>query len=53
MTDTQAINDVSFDFKSTRVCHFVSGSTDYQMNNSRCKSFLNDQSLFCLFDLIL
>ena len=33
MTDTQAI-DVTFDFKGTRVCCFVSGSTDYQMNVS-------------------
>ena len=31
MTDTQAIDVVTFDFKSTRVRCFVSGTTDYQM----------------------
>ena len=34
MTDTQAFDVVTFDFKGTRVCCFVSGSTDYQMNLS-------------------
>ena len=34
MTDTQAIDVVTFDFKGTRVRCFVSGSTDYQMNLS-------------------
>ena len=34
MTDTQAIDVVTFDLKSTRVCRFASGSTDYQMNLS-------------------
>ena len=29
--DTQAIDDVTFDFKGTRVRCFVSGSTNYQM----------------------
>ena len=29
--DRQVI-DVTFDLKGTRVCCFVSGSTDYQMN---------------------
>ena len=28
--DMQAIDDVTFDFKGTRVRCFVSGSTDYQ-----------------------
>ena len=32
MTDTQAIDVVTFDFKGTRVRCFVSGSTDYKMN---------------------
>ena len=32
ITDTQAIDVVTFDFKGTRVRCFVSGSTDYQMN---------------------
>ena len=32
MTDTQAIDGVTFVFKGTRVRCFVSGSTDYQMN---------------------
>ena len=32
MTDTQAIDVVTFDFKGTGVSCFVSGSTDYQMN---------------------
>ena len=32
MTDTPAIDDVTFDFKGTCVRCFVSGSTDYQMN---------------------
>ena len=32
MTDTQAIDVVTFDFKGTRVRCFISGSTDYQMN---------------------
>ena len=32
--DTQAIDVVTFDFKGARVCCFVSGSTDYQMNFS-------------------
>ena len=30
--DTQAIDDVTFDFKGTRVRCFVSGSTGYQIN---------------------
>ena len=34
MTDTQAIDVVTFDFKGARVRCFVSGSTDYQMNFS-------------------
>ena len=34
ITDTPAINIVTFDFKSTRVRCFISGSTDYQMNVS-------------------
>ena len=34
MTDTQAIDVVTFDFKGTRVRCFVSGSTNYQMNVS-------------------
>ena len=34
MTDTQAIDVVTFDFKGTRVRCFVSGSTDYQLNLS-------------------
>ena len=42
MTDTQAIDVVTFDFEGTRVCCFVSRSTDYQMNS--CKMFLNDHS---------
>ena len=31
MTDTQAIDVVTFDFKGTRFRCFVSGHTDYQM----------------------
>ena len=31
MTDTQAIDVVTFDFKGIHVRYFVSGSTDYQM----------------------
>ena len=34
MTDTQAIDVVTFDFKGTRVHSFVSGYTDYQMGHS-------------------
>ena len=34
MTDTEAIDAVTFDFKGTRVRCFVVGSTDYQMNLS-------------------
>ena len=34
MTDTQTIDDVTFDVKGTRVCCFFSGSTDYQMDYS-------------------
>ena len=34
MTDKPAIDVVTFDFKGTRVCCFVSGFTDYQMNVS-------------------
>ena len=34
MTDTHAIDVVTFDLKGTRVRCFVSGSTDYQMNLS-------------------
>ena len=34
MTDTQAIDVVTFDFKGTRVRCFVSGSTDYRINLS-------------------
>ena len=38
MTDTQAIDVVTFDFKGTRVRCFVSGSTDYQMNLSELQN---------------
>ena len=31
MTDTHAIDVVTFDFKGTCVRYFVSGYTDYQM----------------------
>ena len=34
MTDTQAIDVVTFDFKGTRFHGFVNGSNDYQMNFS-------------------
>ena len=32
--DTQAIDVVTFDFKGTRVNSFVSGYTDYLIDNS-------------------
>ena len=35
MTDTYAIDVVTFDFKGTRVCCFVSGYSDYQMDYSK------------------
>ena len=44
MTDTHAIDVVTFDFKGTRVRCFVSGSTDYQMIYLSCETFLNDHS---------
>ena len=45
MTDTQAIDVLTFDFKGARVRGFVSGSTDYQINFFfRCKTSLNDYS---------
>ena len=34
MTDTHAIDRLTFDFKGTRVRCFVSGYTDYQMDYS-------------------
>ena len=34
MTDTQAIDVVTFDFKGTRVRCFVSGATGFQMDYS-------------------
>ena len=34
VTDTQAFDVVTFDFKGTRFRCFVSGSTDYQMKFS-------------------
>ena len=34
MTNTQAIDVVTFDFKGTRVGCLVSGYTDYQMDYS-------------------
>ena len=34
MTDTQAIDVVTFDFKGTRVRCFVIGCTDYQLDYS-------------------
>ena len=34
MTETQAIDVVTFDFKGTRVHCFVSGSNDYQVKFS-------------------
>ena len=34
MTDPQAIDVVTFDFKGTHVRSFVSGYTDYQMDKS-------------------
>ena len=39
MTDTQVIDVVTFDFKGTCVCCFVSGCTDYQMNWSLLQNF--------------
>ena len=45
MTDTQAIDVVTFDFKGTRDRCFVSGYTDYIKKNLKCKSILNDQSV--------
>ena len=38
MTETQAIDVVTFDFKGSCVRCFVSGSTDYQMNLSFLKN---------------
>ena len=35
MTDTQAIDVVTFDFKGTRVRCFFSGSTDNQMDYAK------------------
>ena len=35
MMDTQATDVVTFAFKGTRVRCFVSGSTDYQIKNSK------------------
>ena len=35
MTDTHAVEVVTFDFKGTRVRCFVSGHTDYQMDYSK------------------
>ena len=32
MTDSQATDFVSFDFKGSRVCYFADGSTDHPMN---------------------
>ena len=34
MTDTQTIDIVTLDFKGARVRCFVSGYTDYQIDNS-------------------
>ena len=34
LTDTHAIDGVTFDFKDTSVCCFVSGYTDY-LDNSK------------------
>ena len=44
MTDTQAVDVVTFDFKGTCVRCFVSDSTDYQMNLSLLLTFLNNHS---------
>ena len=44
MTDTQAIDVVTSDYKGTGCRSFVSGSNDYQMHIFRCKAFLNDYS---------
>ena len=38
VTDTQAFDVVTFDFKVTRFRCFVSGSTDYQMNFSHVQN---------------
>ena len=38
MTDTQAIDDVTFDFKGTRVHSFVSVYTDYHMDYSKVQN---------------
>ena len=35
MTDTQAVDVVTFDFKGTRVRCFVSGYIDYKMDYSK------------------
>ena len=32
MTDSQATDFVTFDFKGSRVCYFAVGSTDHRMN---------------------
>ena len=44
MTETQAFDVVTFDFKGARVRCFISGSTDYQINFFKLKTFLNDHS---------
>ena len=45
MTDTQAIDVVTFDFKGTRVRCFSAALLIIKWITLRCKSFLNDQSL--------
>ena len=32
MTDSQATDLLTFDFKGSRVCYFAVGSTDHRMN---------------------
>ena len=47
MTDTKAIDVVTFDFKGTRVrCFFSAALLIIKWLTLRCKSFLNNQSLY-------
>ena len=45
MTDIQAIDVVTFDFKGTRVTALSSATLIIKWITLGCKSFLNDQSL--------
>ena len=45
MTDSQAADFVTFNFKGSCVCYFLVDSTDHRMNFFQCTMLPSDQSV--------